>query len=326
MIKLDPKLCLIFLGFALFCYERIHFAESVKLDAKDQNDNEIEHYSNKGESCLNGEILESGVCKVAGYRSDLMPDQNLNIFVVLTHQSIHDINDNRNTFTMNMTMKLYWRDPGIMARFDGVDKQRGYIPLSTKTITKIWTPEIFVFNMSDYREFIDSQHVSGGKLFPSNKTKSLVQNNDGIIEMTMSFRATIYCQFDFTNYPVDKSRCSFAFGSQYDDISYTSLHQELTNNRSFTDLYECSMNLSNRSLFQNASLTSHISINVLMKRIFRPFMYRYYVPVVTAVIISGLGQVFIPTKCVSGKIMLSATIFLLVRSVFAVKMVSYEIL
>ena len=324
MIKLDPKLCLIFLGFALFCYERIHFAESVKLDAKDQNDNEIEHYSNKGESCLNGEILESGVCKVAGYRSDLMPDQNLNIFVILTHQSIHDINDNRNTFTMNMKMKLYWRDPGIMARFDGVDKQRGYIPLSTKTITKIWTPEIFVFNMSDYREFIDSQHVSGAKLLPSNKTKSLVQNNDGIIEMTMSFRATIYCQFDFTNYPVDKSRCSFAFGSQYEDIRYTSVHQELTNNRSFTDLYECSMNLSNRSLIYNS--TPHISINVLMKRIFRPFMYRYYVPVVTAVIISGLGQVFIPPKCVSGKIMLSATIFLLVRSVFAVKMVSYEIL
>ena len=145
--------------------------------------------------------------------------------------------------------------------------------------------------------------------------------------MTMSFRATVYCQFDFTNYPVDKSRCNFAFGSQYEDIRYTSLHQEVvTNNRSFTDLYECSMNLSNRSLFQNSSFTSHISINVLMKRIFRPFMYRYYVPVVTAVIISGLGQVFIPTKCVSGKIMLSATIFLLVRSVFAVKMVSYEIL
>ena len=179
--------------------------------------------------------------------------------------------------------------------------------------------------MSDYREFINSKHVSGAKLLPSNKTKSFVQNNYGIIEMTMSFRATVYCQFDLTNYPVDKSRCHFAFGSQYDDIRYTSLHREPTNNRSFTEYYECSMSLSNRSLFYNSSFTSHISINVLMKRIFRPFLYRYYVPVVSAVIISGLGQVFIPPKCLSGKIMLSATIFLLVRSVFAVKMVSYEI-
>ena len=329
MMRLDPKLCLIFLGLSFFCYERIHFAESLKLDAKDQHNNlgyEIEHFSNKGELCLNGEILESGVCKVAGYRSDLLPGQSLNIFVTLAHQSIHDINDNRNTFTMNMKMKLYWRDPGIITRFDDVDQQRGYIPLSTKTITKIWTPEIFVFNMSDYREFINSRHVSGAKLLHSNKTKSFVQNNDGIIEMTMSFRATVYCQFDFTNYPVDKSSCSFAIGSQYGDIRYESLHQDLTNNRSFTDLYECSMNLSNSSLFHTSSLTSHVSINVMIKRIFRPFMYRYYVPVVTAVIISGLGQVFIPTKCVSGKIMLSATIFLLVRSVFAVKMVSSEII
>ena len=119
MIKLDPKLCLIFLGFALFCYERIHFTESLKLDAKDQNDNEMKYYSNKGDSCIDGEILESGVCTVAGYRSDLMPDQNLNINVLLTHQSIHGINDNRNTFTMNMNMKMYWRDPvlwqGLMA-------------------------------------------------------------------------------------------------------------------------------------------------------------------------------------------------------------------
>ena len=83
IMKLDPKLCLIFLGFTFLCYKRIHFAESLKLDAKDHCDNrgyELAHYSNKGELCLNGEILESGVCTVASYRSDVLPDQNVNIF------------------------------------------------------------------------------------------------------------------------------------------------------------------------------------------------------------------------------------------------------
>ena len=125
---------------------------------KDERNSSIPH-----ELCQHSDNLEIGVCKSQGYKSYVFQSRNLTILVSLKHQNMHSVDDAINTFSMDIEAVLYWIDPGITSIFSDSDKRQGYIPLSKQAVKMIWIPEIYIFNLSDYKTFTDSHHVSSAK-------------------------------------------------------------------------------------------------------------------------------------------------------------------
>ena len=112
------------------------------------NENTTNDFSVKSkygnEHCSHQTSLEIGVCKINEYKTYVMPSRNLTIFVSMKYQNVHSVNDKTGTLSVDAELILYWIDPGIIASFDKNAKALGYIPLSSKAVDKIWTPDIYV--------------------------------------------------------------------------------------------------------------------------------------------------------------------------------------
>ena len=298
--------------------------------------NELENHTflrqpdNEIQSCSQFTYLEIGVCKVNGYRPHVRPSRNQTIFVSMKHYNIHTVNDKTNTLSIDAELILYWTDSRIMTTFDeGDTEDLGYIPLSSKAIDKIWTPDIYVFNLSDYKSFVDSQHVSSVKVIPNFHSNfnflRYFQSEDTIIEYKIEFRAPVYCQFDFTNYPKDKTSCRFIFGSQYSNIQYIIVDEGLNKNLIVTGLHRCELTLTNSSLLTSNTFKNSIGIEIEIERILRPFIYRYFLPCFGSVLVSSLTMT-IPTNVLQARVGMSITLLLINVNLYVTQMVSNYIL
>lgn len=332
MIKLGKNLILLLVRFIIILNEKILLGRcntvNIKNDANYEGDTSITSsnqfvplavraLSLQG-MCLHGEPLEYGACIVQGYRSHILPRKQVTIFVKLNNQNIHHVNDNLGTYIMYIELQMYWSDPGIKAEFE---EDQDYILLSERAISKIWSPDIFVFNLSDHRMFVDSQHFSSVKLWPANGTKLFKDTEGTVVESTLSFQASVNCRFNFTRYPRDESRCRFEFGSQYEKIRYIFINGNVPNNRSITGSHEYSMNLSNTSLQEKSSFKNQIAIDIHITRSIRPFLYRYYLPCIGGTMISTFS-VFLPPNLVQARVTLSITALLMAVNLYVLQMVS----
>ena len=335
MIELSRTFFLSIILSILICNENILLGRCASVNNKNAHNNEENKkiaswnpfvpYSIRApaleELCQHGEPLEYGACIVQGYRAHILPRSEVTIFVKVNKQNINHVNDKLGTYIMNVEIQMYWTDPDIRTKFQhGQD----YIALSTRAIGKIWTPDIFVSDLTDYRMFKDSQRVESIKLWPANSTKLFEENEDTVLESTISFQASVNCQFNFSNYPKDESRCNFEFGSQYHNIRFIFIQGGAPNNHSFTGLHECSMSLSNTTLLDNSAFKNQISIDIHIKRSIRPFLYRYYLPCIGATIIS-LFSVLIPPTLVQARVTLSVTVILMVVNLYVLQMVSFDL-
>ena len=269
-------------------------------------------------SCSHANNLETGVCTIRGYKFHKLPRRNLTIFVRLDHQNINDVNDRKNTYSMHFDITLYWTDPGIKSNFNELDQVQGYIPLSSKAVKKMWTPELFISNLSDYKAFVDSQHVTSAKILYNS---DLFDNTDSTVEYKISFSATVHCSFNFTSYPKDKSLCSFVFGSQYENIRYIFLEQHLPNNRSITDLHDCKMSLSNTTLLKGEIFKNQIGLDIEIHRTIRPFIYRYYLPCTGGVLMASLSMTM-PANALPARVGISVTVLLMMVNLYVTQMVN----
>ena len=269
-------------------------------------------------SCSHANNLEIGVCKIRGYKSHMLPRRNLTILVRLDQQNIHDVNDRKNTYSMDLDLTLYWTDPGIESNFNEQDQALGYIALSSKTVEKMWTPELFVSNLFDYETFAASQHVTSAKILYNS---DFFENTDSTIEYKFSFHAQVHCPFNFTSYPHDKSLCSFVFGSQYDNIRYIFIEQKFPYNRSITDLHECKMTLSNTTLLKSEIFKNRIGLEIEIHRTIRPFIYRYYLPCTGGVLMASLSMTM-PANALPARVGISVTVLLMMVNLYVTQMVS----
>ena len=282
-----------------------------------RNDEFLGKAKNYNDLCSHNTHLEIGVCEKKGYKPYVLPSRNFTIFVSMRHQNVHSVNDKTNSFSVDAELTLYWVDSGIISSFDDAAEAVGYIPLSPKAIDKIWTPDIYVYNLSDYKSFIDSQHVSSVKVMHNS---SYFVTDDTIIEYKFEFRASVYCKFDFTNYPKDQSSCRFIFGSQYANIQYIFVDESLLNNNSVTGLHNCKMSMTNTSLLSSLEFKNSIGLEIQIERNIRPFIYRYFLPCFGSVLVSSLGMTF-PSNALQARVGISVTLLLITVNLYVTQMV-----
>ena len=334
MLKLNRKFFALFMTFVLVWNEEILLGRCATISGKNDDDRKehnktlsFKHFDPiKAQSsfleqmCLYGEPLEYGACMVQNYRKHILPLRNLTIFTKVNNLHIYDVSAKLGTYSMRVELQMYWRDPGIK-----LDEDQDHSPLSIKSIAKIWTPAIFISNLSNYRTFFDSQYVSSITLWPSNKLKLFKDNQDTVVELIISFEASVSCWFNFSHYPKDESHCDFIFGSQNNNIRYAFMQEVTPTYQSTTGLHECTMTLSNRTLLDGLAYKNDIAISIRIQRTMRPFIYRYYLPSVGGFVISTLS-VLLPPGFMQARVTLSVTCMLMTVNLYVMQMVSFAAL
>ena len=286
-----------------------------------------------------GKLLQKGACVEGVYDRAIPPGPNRTLILsTIEGQRIRDIDAQKKTLTIDFSLKMRWWDYRIKTNFSTQKEELNEIPIDNRWINEIWMPNVYVYNLSNYKAFKDSMlwrsfllvqnkqarkiplHVA--KILSNGYMKNLTDDNlhshsQGDVEMTLEATATIYCTFDLPRYPFDKQQCKFRLGSRSSDTVFTL--EDPTNHYHQMVSYQAS-NFFTSTTFVNDT-NGAIGVDITMSRDIQSFVLKYYVTCIAIVILSNFSFVF-PLTDKSGRVGLLVTLFLTLTNLFIYQMVS----
>ena len=275
-----------------------------------------------------GELLEKGACIEDSYRTSVVPEKGITkVYSRIKAQRVRGVHDRKKQVSIDFTLHMQWIDPGIRTNFSEEDMKNGGIVLEIEQLKSIWKPDLYIYNLSDYKSFSDSKQIKSFILLPSNGSnlsnnteESKQQNGQTVVEFTVEAKATIYCEFDLNYYPMDNQKCQFRFGSRSLGTTFM-LHDPSNIYHHPTDYKAENFNI--RITFFDGKLNTGnntIGFDIQMVRILRPFIMEYYLPCMAIVLVSQIGFV-IPLTAIPGRVALLVTQFLTITNLFIHQMV-----
>ena len=136
----------------------------------------------------------------------------------------------------------------------------------------------------------------------------------------MEALATIYCNFDFLNYPMDTQQCEFLMDGAYPYPNIVDFTFELgifgvTNENANTDDFGIEI------MFKQNINTTGINSVIKLERKILPFLVKYYLPCI-AIIIVSLHSFLISMDSIPARVGLLATQFLTLTSILIASQVT----
>ena len=210
---------------------------------------------------------------------------------------------------------MQWPDPSIRTNFPKEDKQNGGIGIDVSKADQIWTPDLYIYNLVDYKSYSDSKQIRSLTIL----TKNVL--NQTKVELTLEAKSTVSCNFDLASYPMDKQMCEFRFGSRSSGATF--LLHDPTKSYHNTINYKAA-NFHITITFVDGELKNgehRVGFNIQMSRSIQPFIMKHYLPCIAIVLVCQISFV-IPLTAIPGRVALLVTQFLTLTNLFIHQMVT----
>ena len=269
------------------------------------------------------QMLVTNVCLMPYYRSNEAPFQHLhnNTQVNIDLKEVHvlEINEKKNKLTIKISQDLQWLEPRIKANFSEVETES--IKLSSENFFQIWQPDIDLYSTN----LLEWESLYAPKLYKDIVVLSDFNNPNNFSKLSAwkDWKATMYCEFDFSSFPFDSHVCDFS--QIADNISTTRVFyfpQDTINMDH--DASGFNVLISHVGSFADGppNGSDRIGFNITLKRIVSPYIYKYYLPCAAIVVVSQISFA-IPISSIPGRVSLVVTQFLTLTNIFIYQMVSY---
>ena len=250
------------------------------------------------------------------------------VLTKINWEKFRGVDDQKRTITLDISTTKYWTDRRLKTYNlitdygqDGKNIYRqdmGQVGLSPADAEKIWTPDVHVYNTSDYDSFMRSIEIVSLKVFKNDVAYKGLCLFGPIIEYTVESKVTFYCNLDYTFYPMDMSICQLRFGSTRSDLGFM-----LFNNRSFDRRYRSinfEIEISTIQAMARNSSVSSVGLDIKLRRLMQPFVLKYYLPCCMITCLSQCSFI-IPLTALPGRVALTVTQLLTLTSIFIQQMV-----
>ena len=128
-----------------------------------------------------GKLLALGACIPPLYRPTIAPDEKTtNVFTTIENQNVRDVNIREETVTIDFTLAMLWADPMIRTNFSVKDLRNGGIALDRKAEKSIWQPDVYISNLSNHKQYVESRQTKSIKLLSENMTDEIYLQNMAI--------------------------------------------------------------------------------------------------------------------------------------------------
>ena len=279
--------------------------------------------------CNNGILLSESVCIPERYLRGVAPRKNTNVYTYIEINNLRAVNDKQMSISLDYYQDMRWVDNRIQTKFDTLDE---ISVLNNNLINHIWMPDLWIQNLYAY-ELHSVLHPTGGLTIGKNlglnkrtwkrdSTKKWIEEeeiNSTLIRYNLEALATIYCNFDFINYPMDTQNCKFRIDSAYPEVGvvlFELKHGQFgkTHGNSNTDDFEIDITFLNQ--------TQGVLCSIKMKRCLLPFVIKYYLPCI-AIIIVSLISFLISIDSLPARVALLVTQFLTLTNILIAQQVFY---
>lgn len=279
--------------------------------------------------------LSESVGVPRNYQSATIPpnarDNGMHVWVDIVVHSIH-VNDKAGSIQVESSIELSWHDSRIFvnsSHFEGYWNHEKVI--RSDQISEIWNPDITIHRMLEFRRISLMNPTNGYlKLFLDDFRK-----DEWNVYYRFDGQVSIYCDFTFERYPMDKQQCNFRLGSYsyekylifvLDKWSEHYVQQKKIDNAGFeTELhfFDKSVCDQEKDLYikpqcgqmgWNDTLFGRLGFVVTMKRNLQPFLMRYYLPSSAIVVLSSASFLVSP-DVVPGRMGLLVTMFLTLTNI-----------
>ena len=305
----------------------------------------------------NGTILDHGVCIETSYESEVGPGVNGRIenttqeemirrgascekgrheyctlrytpvFTTINYHMVREVDDKKRTLTTDISLSMFWMDrrietyrPPMLVDKDQAKKRVINLPLSRTA--NIWIPDLYVYNLSEYKSFKDSINVVSLQVLPTHYQDRGFCLTGPMVKYEIEAKITFFCELDYSHYPMDYSNCKLRFGSRRSDTTFV-LHDNQSrwfNNEVYRvldfDVKATIVQEKKSDLFAMGSIGLDIEIN----RVIQPHLLKYYIPCIMITIVSQCSFI-IPISAIPGRISLIITSLLTLISIFLQQMV-----
>ena len=276
-----------------------------------------------------GKLLAKGACISSRTQKHLVPDPGrTRVSCRFEHEKVRKIDSRGQTVLIDLTLKLKWWDPNIKhAALDGETKN-GEIILSPDSIKEIWTPDLMIRNLTSFKIEEEWIELVTAKILVDNEPKQSKRANSSHanVEITYEIKASIYCNFDHSKYPLDRQNCNLTLGSRSfgaifalesnNEIGTGNMTYIASNFRVSTKFFD-----DKRHSFGNNT----IGISFIMTHSTVPYLVKYYIPC-NAIVIISMMSFTIPLSAIPGRIALLVTQFLTLTNLFIYEMVSTSLM
>ena len=269
--------------------------------------------------------MAKGACISSKTQKHLVPNPGrTKVICRFEHERVRKIDSRGQTVSVDLTLTMKWWDPNIKHKVLEDNNNNGEIILSPSSIKKIWTPDLMIRNLTSFKIEEEWVKLIKAKILihdEANQTE-IVNSPTANVETTYEIKASIYCEFDHSKYPLDKQNCSLTLGSSSlgaifvlqndNDIETGNKTYIASNFHVSTKFFD-----DQRHAFGNNT----IGMRFFMTHSTLPYLVKYYIPCIAIVIISMMSFT-IPLSAIPGRIALLVTQFLTLTNLFIYEMVS----
>ena len=287
-----------------------------------------------------GKLLTEDICLPKSYHKATIPSKPMlvNMSLVIPNKNgIRNVDDDKMTITIDLHIMLYWIDNRILTNFTEDQKREGRIPFGVKQVEHIWTPDLYVYNTSNFKVLSAMDPLAGLAILTNfywdqDEYKKGPTLNGTFIEYYVETEVTIYCNFHLHLYPMDEQECElkigssnygpgieyqliesiwkdiYGIGSYHSKDFYVEIHfQESKNDYLGSDYF---------------SGLKEVGFKIKLKRCILSYVFKYYISCAAIVIISQISFL-IPPDQVPGRIALLVTTFLILVNIFIGQQVGF---
>ena len=255
-----------------------------------------------------------GACVPIGYDTNQRPNPSsiTKVYTSFNRLKILNVEEKDKTFTIEVKTSSIWADPRIKTT---LKNNNSYIKLTPDVdIPKVWIPLSIPNNVKMFKSTLDPFLYTELRFFFDKR----ISPSSTLLNLTIEYRLTIYCDFDFQMFPFDTHSCNFLntildsdkIQVQLYDPSNHSLHSRKNYN---TAGFDVSIDFCN--------YTNGIGFEIQLKRLKLSYLLQYYLPCFSIVMISFISFI-VPLSAIPGRIGLTVTQFLTLTNVFIHQLVS----
>ena len=283
------------------------------------------------------QMLNRKLCLMPEYEAGEVPDSDDNIMVVFISfedAEVLEVTESSNTIMLKLDQEIMWNEPRMRGNFFSRDGYfGGYIRVPHQSFRQIWHPEteIYTTNLQSSKSLYEKRIYEQIYAYPNDNSSTCdnqkLSGNGTTLEALKSWKVTIDCKFDFTNFPLDTQQCEFIqYGSE--SIDLRSCHPsddhefgpEEANGYRFTmiPIQETIQGDLIDGIVDNG--TFYVGLNITLERIVTPYLFQYYFPCIAIVVVSTISFI-IPVSAIPGRVALVVTQFLTLMNIFIHQMV-----
>ena len=268
-----------------------------------------------------GELLEKGICIDENYQKNFAPEnEQTKVFCTVEYQKVRKVDAKDQTVSIDLILTLKWYDPNIRTNFESNEMKNKGMALRQEATEKIWTPDLHFWNSTTLKLKEEWAFLIESRIHPEMINKHGSNHSNTVVEMKYEIKTTVYCNFQFTLFPLDVQNCSITAGSGSKKAIFV-LNDPVQNYHLPTTYHAVGLEMKITFFGKdNRFGNSTVGFNIAMTRLLRPYMMKYYIPCVAIVLVSEIGFV-IPLTAIPGRVALLVTQFLTLINLFIYQMV-----